>query len=65
MVKDCNEGMSQLQTSLPVANALHNLQVFFNVFNIIKNGGDFLEVSVTKRQKNVRQSYKWYNMEIS
>ncbi|XP_048740597.2 peroxisomal acyl-coenzyme A oxidase 1-like isoform X2 [Ostrea edulis] len=43
MIKDYNESMSQLQTSLPVANALHYLQVFFSVFNLIKNGGDFLE----------------------
>lgn len=46
MIKDYNESMSQLQTSLPVANALHYLQVFFSVFNLIKNGGDFLEVNV-------------------
>ncbi|XP_062607269.1 peroxisomal acyl-coenzyme A oxidase 1-like [Saccostrea cucullata] len=43
MVKDYKESMSQLQTSLSVSNALHNLNIFFTVFNMVKNAGDFLE----------------------
>ncbi|XP_052676453.1 peroxisomal acyl-coenzyme A oxidase 1-like isoform X2 [Crassostrea angulata] len=43
MMVDYKEGMNQLQISVPVSKALNNLLVFFTVFNIVKNAGDFLE----------------------
>ena len=48
MVIDYREAMNQLQTTLPVSNALNNLQIFFTVFNVVKNSGDFLEVRLTR-----------------
>ena len=48
MVVDYREAMNQLQTTLPVSNALNNLQIFFTVFNVVKNAGDFLEVRLLK-----------------
>lgn len=47
MMVDYKEGMNQLQISVPVSKALNNLLVFFTVFNIVKNAGDFLEVRLT------------------